>query len=120
MATVYPIPADTLADEAERILAGLPPTAIEIAAFLESVGVRGVRDSLCACPIARWLRAELEVPYVTVDHSGIVIWDHIGNMYNMVVPTGVHAFVDCFDADMMFEQLVDAKGVTAEEEWGMA
>lgn len=109
-------PNRTLADDLDDLLNHLPPDVAGMAMMLLDKGIRGVPSSRCACPIARWLREELDVPYAEVDHDQILIADHIGNEYRTVTPTVVHAFMERFD-NFPYADLIDVKGLTDEELW---
>lgn len=47
------------ADRAVALLDAFPPTADEVAAFLEAEGIRGVRTGAHTCPVANFLRQEI-------------------------------------------------------------
>lgn len=106
-----------LYDRAALALQRLPATPGGVADFLLDRGVTGVRDVGCACPLARWLRAELVVPFVSVDIDSVTVIDDQGNVAGLPATPGVTAFVAAFDHDKLFPELVDENGTTDEEEW---
>lgn len=90
-------------------------TAQDLADFLIDVGVKGVRDEGTCCPVARWLRQELQVPYARVDIEDITIADEIGNEYTVSTPAVVGRFTTLFDLHDEFDNLADLDGPTDEE-----
>lgn len=106
-----------LYDRAALALQRLPATAGGVADFLADRGITGVRDVGCACPLARWLRAELAVPFVSVDIDSVTVIDDQGNAAGLPAVPGVTAFVVAFDHDKAFPGLEDPDGTTDEEEW---
>jgi hypothetical protein len=55
------VSAEALALRATAILDKLPTTADEIAAFFRSEGIKGTRADACNCPVANYLKRELQV-----------------------------------------------------------
>lgn len=106
-----------LYDRAALALQRLPASAGGVADFLADRGITGVRDVGCACPLARWLRAELVVPFVSVDLDSVTVIDDQGNTAGLPAVPGVTAFVVAFDHDRQFSDLVDEDGTTDEEAW---
>lgn len=90
-------------------------TAAELADFLVDRGVRGVREEGTCCPVARYLRTELQVPYVRVDIEDINVVDDVGNEYCIPTPGVVGRFTTLFDLHEEFGDLEDLDGPTDEE-----
>lgn len=109
----------TLWEEAESTLHRLRMPVVDLAAFLVSEGVSGVRGLSYCCPVARYLRKELTIPYIDVDASDVEIYDDQGNRYRINTPLEVSVFLTTFDLDnTSWPELVDPEGPTHEEFWG--
>lgn len=90
-------------------------TAPEIATFFVDAGIKGVKDQGTCCPVGRWLRRELSVPYVRVDIEDINVIDDQGNSYTVATPGPVGRFITMFDLYEEFPDLEDEDGPTDEE-----
>lgn len=102
----------------ENLVNALPRSAPAIAQFLIDRGVRGVRDQEHCCPLSRWIRTELEVPYVESDCGVITAWDEKGNVYSVTTPFPAMRFIVEFDSEDKYPELEDDAGETDEESWG--
>jgi len=90
-----------------------------VATYLVDRGITGLRDECTACPLARWLRVHLHVPFTTVDICAITVVDDQGNMAQVDAPMCVVNFLTAFDLDNAYPDLVDENGLTDEERWGI-
>lgn len=80
----------------EQALAALPDTANEIAVHLYGLGVRGVREDDCACPIAMYLKG-LGFERVKVDRFQIEVWSTEHGDEDATPSKGVADFIRRFD-----------------------
>lgn len=108
-----------LYDRLDAALQGLPSSAEHVAAYLRDRGVSGVRDECTACPLARWLRQELHVPYAYVDTDAVRVIDDQYNAASITAPWTVVAFIASFDHAHEYPELVDVGGLTDEERWDL-
>lgn len=108
-----------LYDRLDEALQGLPSTAGGVADYLVDRAITGVRDDCTACPLARWLRTELHVPFAFVDVDEVWVTDDQGNRAWTEAPHVVTQFVANFD-DYEYADLVDHNGLTDEEAWQVA
>lgn len=97
-----------------KVISTLPKTAAGIAALMAKRKITGVRGEETCCPISRYLRKRLKVPYVKVDIEEITIEDAQGNLYEVATPEAVGRFTTLFD-DWEYPDLEDLDGPTDEE-----
>lgn len=100
----------------EAAVSRLPLSAGGVADFLVDRGITGVKDACKACPMARWLRKELQVPLADVDDGRMRVVDDQSNSAYVDTPRGVFLFITAFDRGE-FSDLIDHEGLTAEEVW---
>jgi hypothetical protein len=90
-----------VADAAFDHLAALPTSASEIAALFDELNIRGVRESACACPIARYVGEVVPSGFdVSVCSGYITIVDVDGWDVEAQIPDHVGNFVNLFDINV--------------------
>ena len=104
----------TLQKELEEALNGLPTTASGVADYLIDLGVRGVPEYQCACPVARWIRQLLDVPLATADADYITVYSD--EIVRVPTPDNLLFFFYDFDTGT-YPDLIDDNGPTDEERW---
>lgn len=104
-----------LAERLGAVLAELPDTSGGIADFLIDRGVRGRREACNSCPMARWLRTALAVPFAQVN-GWITVADDQDNRVTVPTPRSVSKFALHFDLGE-YAELIDDGPPTDEEAW---
>jgi hypothetical protein len=107
---------EPLSERLDAALAKLPRGHRKIADYLEREGITGVVQMACACPLARWLRKELEIPLVEVGGNIIFAYTISGETIWREPSRIVERFVVEFDRGA-FPTLIDEGGMTREEQW---
>ena len=79
---------------AEEALAALPDTAEEIAAFLLEKGHKGIKTAPDSCPIAKYLRSEVE-GFTRPVGTKIIMGETTGK--DVILPPAVCRFILEFD-----------------------
>lgn len=88
----------------EEILAALPPTADETAALFEELGIKGVTGDACGCPMANYLKVELDLTnegYVSfyMDANIYAEGFNRGAFVTTKAPKHLYEFARNFDGD---------------------
>jgi hypothetical protein len=88
--------AEFLLSRVRSLLDSLPKTPDKIAGFLQAEGIKGFRETASLCPIANYLRRELEYKAISIITTCVLI----GNISGVVrLPEYVTDFVIKFDGD---------------------
>lgn len=99
----------TLQQELKTTLKRLPKGYKAIAKLFEDQGITGVPEFAQACPVARWLRREMGVPYASVAPTDISVADEGGDRARVGWPdvsSHVDRFIVEFDS-RKFPALID-------------
>lgn len=102
----------------ETTLRKLPNGYRAIARYLEAEGIKGVPENACSCPVARWVRRDMEIPYVAVTGSVVMVRDETDLAAMVIGRHHIRRFVSEFDGGT-FPGLVDSEGPTLEERFGL-
>lgn len=110
----YPLTANGV----EMAIADLPGASEDIAECLEGLGIRGVLDNACGCPLAVYFQRVLSgASYIQVDGTDMFIrgtdidelgiaWPYEGHPD---LPSGMTAFVEDFDQGIYPELIEEVK-----------
>mgnify|MGYP000355419124 FL=1 len=89
--------------ELVRLVSGLGSTPGAVAATLKAAGVKGEREGLRTCPVARYLWQSLGLPSqcVEVDAADVRLYERVGKLEVLAeqadLPAAVATFVFDFD-----------------------